>query len=742
MRSRPTGRYPWLFAAAAFLSAWLLFMVQPLFAKMLLPLLGGTPAVWNTCLVSFQLLLLAGYAYAHVTTARLGIRRQAALHLAMLILPLCALPIQLPPGWIPPATTSPIPWLLLVLAVTVGLPFFVISASAPLLQQWFAQASGGSDAQDPYFLYAASNLGSFLALLGYPIAIEPRLRLADQSLAWAVGYTALILLMAACAWRVLRAAPHRTGTAAAPQPAAPQSAQAPGQRLRWVLLAAVPSSLLLGVTSHISTDLAAVPLLWIIPLALYLLTFVLVFARTRLIPHEVMVWALPFCVLPLAMFMAARLSGPAWMILLHLLGFFIACMVCHGELAAGRPPPERLTAFYLCMALGGVLGGACNALIAPVMFDTIIEYPLAIVLACLMAPSRAPLPRRAIERGLDYAMPVGILLLSLGMAWAMRRIGSAYTIAGDLVMYGVPVIACFTARRRPVRFSLSVAAFILVGLWGAPPNQQVRYTARSFFGVHRITHEQAPDDPYGYSRLTHGTTLHGLQSLDPARACEPLSYFWRGGPLGEAFRTLRLEARRDIAVMGLGTGSIAAYAQPGQRWTYYEIDPVVEYIAVRSGYFTFLRDCVPSARVVLGDARLMIAREPDQAFDVLILDVFSSDAVPMHLLTREAVRLYFTKLRPGGILLTHLSNRYLDLAPVLAVTAAEAGLAYLVRSDTVKPAPGVAAHGSAPSIWAVLARQPADLDGLLHHPGWQPAQARSGKRAWTDDFSNLLSALR
>lgn len=737
-----------VYGLTIFVSATLLFLVQPLFARMALPLLGGAPAVWNTAQVFYQAALLLGYGYAHLTTRWLGVRRQAVLHLALLTLPLLVLPIGIPAGWTPPRDGNPSLWLLAVLAVAVGLPFFVVSTSSPLLQKWFS-GTGHRAAADPYFLYAASNVGSMLALLSYPLLVEPNLGLLDQSWLWALGYGLLLLLMAACAIGLWRA-PRGVSTAAVD--VVPSAGTVPGglsarRRLRWVLLSFVPSSLMLSVTTYLSTDIAAIPLLWVIPLALYLLTFILVFATRPPLPHWLMVRALPFVLLPLVIVLAARATQPIGLLTaLHLATFFVATMVCHGEIARDRPSTQHLTEFYLWMSVGGMLGGVFNALLAPQLFTGIVEYPLMLVLACLLlprgtaaadtsaAPVVAPLRRSQV---LDLGLPVGLsalcaLLVAVGEAGGLPA-GPASTG----LMFGLPALLCFSFSRRPVRFGLGIGAILLVSAWTSGVSGQVLYAERSFFGVHRVTL-----DPGGqYHLLLHGSTLHGKQSLDAARRREPLTYYYPSGPLGQVFDALESgPAQPSVGVVGLGSGAIACYSTPGQRWTFYEIDPAVERIARDQRYFHFLSDCTPDAEVVLGDARLSLEDAASQQYNLLVLDAYSSDSIPMHLMTREALQLYVAKLAPHGLLSFHISNRHLDLEPVLGNLAADAGLVGLTRDDATLTE-AEEALGKQASQWVVLARQPEDLAALSSDARWQPLRRDAGA-LWTDQFSSLVGVLR
>jgi hypothetical protein len=735
-----------LFGVTIFVGASLLFLVQPMFARMALPLLGGAPAVWNTAMVFYQATLLAGYAYAHVTTRWLGPRRQAGLHLLVLLLPLLVLPIALPPGWTPPGDTSPIPWLLGLLAVAVGFPFFAVSATSPILQAWFA-ATGHRTSQDPYVLYAASNLGSMLALLAYPAFVERFLRLDAQSRLWAWGYGSLVVLAAGCAlalWRTAKAGPSGDpgSETVAPPPGSttPDRVERPitaARRARWVVLAAVPSSLMLSVTTYLSTDIAPIPLLWIVPLAIYLLTFTFVFGRRRLVPHRVWVELLPVALLPLVLVLVARANEPlALVIPTHLMVFFVAAMVCHGELARDRPDPRHLTGFYLWLSVGGVVGGAFTALIAPLVFTNVLEYPLVLALLPLL-PSRPPAAWQGRTRqGLDVLLPLGLGALTVGLIVGLDRAGFGPEAIGPAV--GLVTLLCLAFWRRPVRFALGLAALLLAGSVYRGEEGQLLYAERSFFGVSRVTR-----DPRGqYHMLMHGTTLHGMQALDSARRREPLTYFHPNGPLGQFFAAVDGPApRRAVAVIGLGAGSVACYGKPEQQWTFYEIDPTVLRIAGNTRFFSFLRDCPPKLFVVLGDARLTLVRAPDDAYDLIILDAYSSDAPPLHLITLDAVRLYLAKLAPGGVLLFNISNRHLVLEPVVGAIARAAGLVARTRDDgRVGDAERLA--GQVESQWVVMARRPEDLGALRDDPRWKAPAAPPGLAPWTDNFASLLAAFR
>jgi hypothetical protein len=733
-----------LFAVTLFLSSTLLFWVQPMFAKMVLPMLGGAPAVWNICMVFFQASLLGGYVYADLAIKWFGMRRQAVLHLGFLLLPLLTLPIRVPAGWSPPVDASPVLWLLKVLSLAVGLPFFLLSASAPMLQKWFSSTDHPS-AKDPYFLYVASNLGSMLGLLAYPIALEPSLRSAEQSSTWTFGYWAFVLLTVGCAvvlWTRPLSAEQRLRLQSPRAPDANSGVteqQLTGrQKIGWVVLSFAPASLLLGVTAHLSTDIVAIPLLWVIPLALYLFSFVLVFARKQILSYQWMVRRLPFLILASAIAIFSHATQPAWLLVpLHLLTFFVAAMVCHGELARQRPPTQYLTQFYLWLSVGGVLGGLFNALVAPLLFNQVLEYPLALVVVALLRQGTNWKSEKSFNRWLDLLSPLALGLATAGVIVALQANRLVSYRLTHLLIFGISSVVCLSFARRPIRFGLGVGALMVASTFYTGPYGNFLHTQRSFFGVHRVIFDQAGK----YHLLLHGTTLHGTQSLDPTRRLEPLSYFYPTGPIGQLFSVLgeRLVNPR-VAVIGLGSGSLACYGKSQQSWTFYEIDPVVERLARDRKYFTYLKDCAPRVNVILGDARLSLAKEPNQHFGLIILDAFSSDAIPTHLLTREAIELYLSKLAEGGIIALHISNRHVNLRPVIGNLARNMGLSCLLQDD-IQISEFEMNRGKEPSTWAVLARHTTDLGKLAQDARWKPLQGLAETNVWTDDFSNILSVM-
>lgn len=795
----PAGRAPRdaalvaAFTVAVFVNAALLFSVQPMFSKMVLPLLGGTPSVWNSCMLFFQVALLGGYLYAHLTSRALPPARQAALHLALLAAALLTLPVAVRAGWSPPPGGAPIPWLVGLLTISLGLPFFALSAGAPLLQRWFA-ATAHPSAANPYFLYAASNLGSLVALVGYPLLVEPRLRLSEQSRLWSWGYWALALMVGACALLARRATAGPLHTPRSTLPDSPPRPALVGERgawsveeqsrlssppaplvARWIVLALVPSSLLLGVTSYLSTDVAAIPLLWVVPLSLYLLTFVVTFASRPPVPHWLVVWLQPALTLPLVVMLVWGTNRPLWLLgALHLVVFFVTALMCHGELARTRPPAEQLTAFYLWISVGGALGGAFNVLLAPRIFDTVAEYPIAIVAAAALLPaaglvrrprwaggdeadgdavngdrgagsvegvaarpSTLPAPRSALNR---LAFDVALALLLGAATYAAARPNALPGWLGSKAPYvitGVVALGCYFLRGRPLRFGLAVGAILAGGLLGRGVGTDVLFADRSFFGAYKVRQW------YGYHHLTHGTTLHGAQNFaDSAGRLEPLTYYHRAGPLGQLFASLPDGAApRRVALVGLGTGTALCYGRPVDDWTIYEIDPLIVRIAQDRGLFTYVTGCAPAKHLRLGDARLRLAEAPAGAYDVIVLDAFSSDAIPAHLITREALQLYLAKLAPGGVVAYHISNRYLNLRPVLAELARDARLAGLVGTDV-----GITAAERAKmktgSVWVLLARRATDFAALARRGDWTPLAPRADVRVWTDDFTDVLAVFQ
>jgi hypothetical protein len=727
-----------VFAGTLFVSATLLFSVQPMFTKMVLPLLGGSPSVWSVAMVFFQAVLLLGYGYAHALTRWLDPRRAVIVHLAVFAIAFAALPIAVAQGFGRPPNEYAAFWLIGLFAASIGLPFFAVAANAPMLQAWFAR-TGHPQALDPYFLYGASNLGSFCALLAYPVLLEPMLTLRDQSKLWSGGFLLLMLLIAACGALL---------TATMRQPREQRSghvvaAAAPTwrERMTWMGLAFVPSALLIAVTSHISTDIAAAPFLWVVPLALFLATFILTFRAGGSGVHAWMLRLQPIVAAPLVIgLMGGERAYWEVAILLDLSMFVISTMICHRELYLRRPDASHLTGFYMWISVGGVLGGICSGLIAPIVFPDVWEYPILIVLALLCRPG-------AFNGGIRPWLRQGPVFLAAIVLAAIPALllGMKMPPQAEVIwMIGLVALAAviMLQAEHPVRL-VGFTALVLVITAIYHPGTVQTETARSFFGVHKVV--ESYDGRF--RMLYHGTTLHGAQRLrDDAGNLltgrpEPLTYFYPGGPISEVIAATRAAkgSLNRVAVVGLGTGSLVCHAKAGERWSYYEIDPVVARIAQDASKFRFIADCAPNTNVILGDGRLTIA-DAAEPYDFIMLDAFSSDSVPVHLLTREAVSLYLSKLTPGGVIGFNVSNRYLELASVVNEVAASQGLVSYQKLDTAITGAEFKKNMYASAFVVVMARREEDLAGLRNRPGWSKYQAAGSVRAWTDDYSNILSA--
>jgi len=723
---------PALFVATLFVSALLLFAVQPMFTKMVLPRLGGSPSVWSVAMVAFQTFLFAGYAYAHLVARFLKPAQAAVLHLAFLALVALTLPLGVASGFSVPPDDHVMLWLVALFALSIGVPFVALSATAPLLQHWFV-ATGHPQAKNPYVLYAASNLGSFCALLAYPFAIEPFFTLRTQTLLWSLGFSVLALGIGAAACFAA------TGTAFV-HTAAEDERPAWRQRAAWPFLTAIPAGLCIAVTSFIATDLAAAPFLWVVPLALYLLTFVAVFRDRPWISHALVLRLLPYVLSPLAISVFG--SGKTYWfanVLLNLTAFTLIALACHGEAYRLRPAASRLTEFYLWTSFGGVLGGVFAGIAAPHLFNYTYEYPILIVAALVVLPGLFAGGARTFIR---EAAP-GLIAAAVALAlWLLvsARLPLAAEGPMQVALVVLAALMLFQAQ-RPARFaSLVVFTFLLTGLW-QPGLGRVK-TFRSFFGVHQVV-----DTADGTHRLLfHGTTIHGAERVRadagqvlPARP-EPLTYFYFGGPISEAIAAARgAQHRLDrVAVVGLGTGSLACHRRDGENWTFFEIDPEVIRIARDPRYFHFLSACAPHERIVLGDARLTLSASSER-YDLIVLDAFSSDAIPVHLLTREALGMYVDRLTPHGVIAFHVSNRNMELASVVAAFGNAEGLATYGKQDD--QAGDFTKNYRANAEVVALARNAADLGDLPSWHGWRKLDPTPGVAEWTDDYSDILRAI-
>ena len=714
-----------LFVVTIFMGSFLLFLMQPMIARMALPRLGGASAVWNSAMLVYQALLLGGYAYAHFL-GRLSARRQAGLHIALLLLAALWLPLGLR-GVTMPENSSPILWVPWLLLGSIGPLFFAVSAQAPLIQRWVAIQSPGAN---PYTLYVASNLGSFGGLIAYPLLVEPLLPLASQSLIWSSAYALLLVAMLGCAW-ILPAqrndiAQNRAETSSGPSLSL---------RLQWVMLAAVPSGLILATTTHLTTDIIAMPLIWVIPLGLYLLSFSFAFSDGNRVAE---IFSRYF---PLILIIAGTMSGSGrvfnlWSsVLADVILLFGTAVVLHHRLYRIRPDVAHLTDFYLCMSIGGVVGGLFCALLAPAIFDGLYELPLLIIAAALLMPMRADTPV------LTLFQRTWMLVAGMGLSMLAGGVFKPQPVA---IIAGALVLTAFLARRAigyRLYFTILLAALILgLGGWGEivkPLGKSLRM--RSYFGIYTI------DVMRDAHRLSHGTTIHGVQLLTPGLETYPTTYYIPMSGVGVSLRAAPKlygpEAR--IGVVGLGAGTLACYARPGQSWRFYEIDPLVAKIARDPAKFSFLSRCLPHAPIEIGDARLSLARQPSRSSDILVIDAFSSDAIPMHLLTREAIANYGRVLSPDGLLLFHISNRYINLKPVLAAAARLDGWQTAYR-DYSPPEKEEVRHAGR-SVWVAFSRSARTIQSLKNlspDEGWSSMGNQPAITPWTDDYGSILPLLR
>lgn len=735
-----------LFAGTLFLSALLLFSAQPMFARMVLPKLGGSPSVWAVSMCFFQAVLLAGYCYAHALNRFVPIRIAPLIHLGLLAMAVIALPIGLPASRAEPPVGDAYFWLIATLSLGVGLPFFAVSANAPLLQAWFSR-SGHPHANDPYFLYGASNLGSLVALLAYPVLLEPLAGTKTQATLWTVGFIVLGLSIAFCGLMMAANLAHwrQAGFNAAHTKPSTRcvAGLAWSQRFGWVWLAAIPSALLVAFTSFISTDIGSAPFLWVLPLAAFLATFILVFRERPTISHRILLTLQP-CVVAGALVGQVIPGTPGWVVSITfaMLAFIVTTLIAHRELYERRPATEQLTEFYLWMSLGGVLGGVFAAIVAPQIFNTIWEYPLLLVLGLACRPGLAAglTDRREVRDAAVIVGPGLACLALLGIATKLQLI-AANNVLSIIFILGFGSLS-LVAGTRPVR-QLGCAAVMGLTLVMLPSLLTRGEAERSFFGVHIVATSADKD----LRMLLHGTTLHGAQRLvdnggtiagDP----EPLTYYYSGSPLARGVEAARVASGKlrgglRAGVIGLGTGSMACHAKSGETWRFFEIDPVVVKIARDPSRFSYLERCRPNADIVLGDARLTIAKEPQTSFDYLIVDAFSSDVVPVHLMTVEAVELYLSKLSPNGILAMHVSNRYMDLPAVLSSVAGRiSGINVALAKDTT----AINGFDKVASDVVFITKSDAALQPIRVFP-YIVDMPTPELRAWTDDFSNIIAAI-
>ncbi|MCW2924837.1 MAG: hypothetical protein JWM98_2241 [Thermoleophilia bacterium] len=743
-----------LFAATAFVAAALVFLVQPMVAKQLLPTFGGAPSVWNTAVVFFQVVLLGGYAFAHVTLRLLGPRRQVFAQLGLALVALAFVPFSVRTGTHPPSGVPDAAWVVALLALAVGVPYLAMTTASVVLQRWYS-VLGQPDSEDPYFLYSASNAGSLLGLLAFPFVLEPTLTTSGQERVWAIGFAVYLVGALACAVTVRRREgaagpavdPVGSTTDAAVTVGPDDERIARGRAVRWVFIAAVPSALMLGVTTFITTDVANAPLLWVLPLALYLVSFMVTFGR-RLRVGTGAAGLLVAVSVTLLLFTELHLVDVTELqrTVVHLVAMTTAAVLAHAWLFADRPSSRHLTSFYLLLSLGGAIGGTFTALVAPVVFERVYEYPTVLAFALVLRPAILPAARRAAWRpSVRAGATIAEVTLAGVLAAVLARSATSSSTTYDVFGPNLPVLLAVTAGFALLalgRWGFATAATTLLVLFTVAGGSESRtlHVERNFFGSLRVEQDATS------RRLLHGTTLHGIQLRDRALAREPGTYYSKDGPLGDVLEHFqRAGDFRRVGAVGLGTGTVASYARAGQRFTFYEIDPAVIDVATDPRWFTWIRDARARAdvRIVEGDARLRLQDEAAAhrpRFDLLILDAYSSDAVPVHLLTVEALRLYARRLAPGGVMAFHISSRHLDLQPVVAASVARAGLVGTVRFDQFRTASQIKAS-AVPSLWVVVGRTRRDLEPLRGVRDWERLP-RDRDGAWTDDYSNLARAIR
>lgn len=739
---------PALFALTVFTSAALVFMVQPMVAKLVLPLLGGSSSVWNTSMAFFQFALLAGYFYAHLLQRLKSVRAQAMTHVAALVIAAVVLPLRVSGLAGPPSSDHPNLWLLAVLTLSIGAPFAVLSATAPLVQAWHARTIGAAEGKEPYVLYAASNLGSLLALLAYPAIVEPLTTLAGQRYGWSGGYGLFVLIIGTLAVAVsrVRAADVERVQTTAPKPRWMD-------RLAWIALAAIPSSLMLGVTTYITTDVASAPFLWVVPLALYLGTFIIAFQEKPVIPLALTLTLQAAAISACVALLPFRSTDFVLQFSVQLAAFFLTTLMCHQRLVARRPDPAYLTEFYLCLSLGGVIGGSFNAFLAPVIFNNVWEYQIVLALAVLARPWGDLNRKIPIFAWVLVALGVlAAVATPIAVTFASSRLTAESVVGafdqrelfdmGMKVLLLTSVLSAFMVRSR-APFMFAIIAVMAFAAEVAADRVDTRKTWRSFFGVLRQSETYVPSLEGTVKMLAHGTTLHGAQAQNPEYMCKPLVYYTPNTPIGQVFTAKQAQKPGlRIGAVGLGTGSVAAYVRERDHLTFFEIDPLVVRIASDPVNFSYTTMCAKSlVDYVIGDARLTVAKQPAGSFDILLIDAFSSDAVPAHLLTVEAVKGYLSKLKPDGVLILHLSNRNLDLLnPAQAVARKAGGHAALQSYRPPEADSDPIGTWESPEDAVIVTRNPEALKAFLADKRWTPGNPFRA-RPWTDDYTNLAGSM-
>jgi len=723
-----------VFTLSIFLSATLLFSVQPLFTKLVLPLLGGSSSVWNTAMVFFQGTLLGGYIYAHLISKYLKLPLQIMFHGAILSLGLFFLPLAIASGWTPPEDGPQVYWLIGLFAVSVGMPFFAISANAPLLQRWFSRTSH-KDADDPYFLYAASNAGSLLSLCLYPVVFEPLLRLQEQTSLWSKGYWALILVILSAG--VFAYINRKTIATESLETRKPVQSITYQQRVFWIFLAFIPSSLMLGVTSHMANNIASAPFLWIVPLTLYLLTFVIVFSKKPIVTSKHLVKLFPWVIV---VALCAGFGLKLFILLsiiLSLVCYFIIALFYHSRLVEARPEVSSLTEFYIWMSLGGVLGGVFNALIAPALFSNVYEYLIVLIVAQLAVK---PVTEGSYSQFRDdalhllkYAIPALLIYKGLNLLSVDFRVGAI--IAGGVILYAVNHI-----RKQMKTYFIDFGIMVFLILIFPMFFDKTHLTDRSFFGVLHV--KEVKSDFGQVHKFVHGDTVHNFQFRDPNLSKIPLAYYAPGNTFDLALQAARYEKTNiSIAMVGLGAGAMACYEQLGDNWTYYEIDPAVVDMAMNPEYFSYMSECSYKSDVRIGDARLTLERLEPASQDMIVIDAFSSDSIPTHLLTKEALKLYQSKLKEDGLMFFHTSNRIMDVASVVVRLADEVGLEsrFVTISDFSDSEHGkfyMASNG------VLIGDKERLVTATRRHPEWKILTPSPSVKAWSDDYSSIIGSMK
>ncbi len=716
----------------SFLLAFLLFAVQPMATKMVLPTLGGTPAVWNTAMFTFQFLLLAGYAYAHLLVAQVAPRWQGRVHGLVLLASLVLLPLAVTLPTSDAMLAHPIPYLVAAFGLQIGLPFFALAATQPLLQAWLVRSSHPL-ARTPYVLYSASNLGSFAGLLGYIALAEPLMSLRAQSVGWSALYVLGMALLMGVAWR-LRQNPAVVAVATEKTAMISPSWKT---YVLWVFLAFLPSSLSLGVTTYIATDVASVPLLWVLPLSIYLLSFVDAF-RTRPILVRACQYIAPLMALTALLMYGLQLHRYAFGFPFHLLTFAVMAFALHGWLAKTKPDATWLTRFYLCMSVGGALGGVLNGLLAPMLLKEALEYPAVLLLASFTSflllqqqTGEGWLRRQLMSAALVVAQVMGFAAaLYVVIMYVAPPVESAGIDSQTLMMStSFAAMICLALHRRYVKAYYACVGVVIVmqvAIVNGAVGHATLFMDRNFFGVERIYKNVAQNAHI----MMHDTTMHGMESLKPGGSTQPLSYYWA---LGQIFDALPVMREHPMAAIGLGVGTMKCHARADQQVDFFEINPMVKRLAEDARYFHQLRDCPGSYRVLLGDGRIRLAQQPDAHYGAIVLDAFSSDAIPAHLLTQEALAMYLRKLAPHGVLLIHTTNRHLNLWPLIGAHAEAMGFTAYGRFFA-PPAGDKLRYGS---FWVVVGREHEDIVAAVTDEAWEPVRSE-GDTPWIDQYINIL----